>query len=85
MTVYLLHFSRPHHHARHYLGITDDLKSRLKQHRKGRGARLLAVIASHGISFTLARTWQGDKALERRLKNRKASPRLCPICKGGMA
>jgi hypothetical protein len=32
-TVYLLHFSAPYKHARHYTGWTDDLPGRLDQHR----------------------------------------------------
>jgi predicted GIY-YIG superfamily endonuclease len=79
-TVYLLHFSRPLHHARHYLGSTSDLDQRLNEHRSGQGARLLEVITDLGISFELARTWEGDRKPERRLKNRHNAPRLCPIC-----
>ena len=33
----------------------------------------------HG--FVIARTWNGGRDLERRLKNRKNSLRLCPICR----
>lgn len=80
-TVYLLHFQRPYRHARHYLGITTDLNARLADHAAGRGARLMEVISAAGIGFTLARTWQGTRALERQLKNRHNSGRLCPICR----
>jgi predicted GIY-YIG superfamily endonuclease len=81
MPVYLLHFSRRISHAGHYLGYADDLDSRLERHHAGNGARLVQVAAERGIGFILARTWKGDKALERRLKRQKASPRLCPICR----
>ena len=81
-TVYLLHFERRLHHAGHYLGSTDDLTRRLAEHRAGRGARLIEVITEAGIDFVLARTWQGDRNLERRLKRRKEAPRLCPLCQG---
>jgi predicted GIY-YIG superfamily endonuclease len=84
-TVYLLHFSTPYHHARHYLGFTDDLDARLADHRSGQGARLLSVIKDAGIAWTLARTWSGDRKFERKLKDRKATPRLCPICAGEKA
>jgi predicted GIY-YIG superfamily endonuclease len=77
----LLHFDTPYRHARHYLGYAADLDVRLAQHRAGRGARLVEVITEAGISFTLARTWEGDRTMERRLKNRHASPRLCPLCR----
>jgi predicted GIY-YIG superfamily endonuclease len=80
--VYLLHFSRPHHHARHYMGWTENLPARLKRHRAGNGARLIEVIIQNGNSFDLARIWtNADRAQERRLKNGHNSPLLCPICK----
>jgi hypothetical protein len=41
--VYLLHFSEPYQHARHYTGWTHDLDARLQLHRAGRGARLLPL------------------------------------------
>ena len=81
--VYLLHFEVPYRHAQHYLGWTEDLPTRLKDHRRGRGARLMEVIGAAGIGFTLARTWPGTRALERRLKNRGGHARLCPICQAG--
>jgi len=80
-TIYLLHFDRPYKHAKHYLGYTDDLESRLERHRAGNGARLVEVITQAGIGFVVARTWEGDKHLERKLKNRGSSVRFCLICK----
>jgi predicted GIY-YIG superfamily endonuclease len=82
-TIYLLHFARPYRHARHYLGFAEDLEQRLAQHRAGRGARLVQVVLGAGIGFEVARTWEGDRRLERRLKNQRNAPaRLCPICRG---
>lgn len=79
--VYLLHFNRRYRHAGHYLGYTTNLNKRLEQHRKGQGARLLEVIKGAGVGFMLVRTWsKGTRKLERRLKNGKNSPKLCPIC-----
>lgn len=78
--VYLLHFSRPFKHAKHYTGWTLDLDARLAEHAKGQGANLLRVIVAEGITWTLARTWTGDRFLERSLKQRGAG-RRCPICK----
>ena len=80
MTVYLLHFTTPYRHARHYLGSADDLESRLARHRAGNGARLVQVCADHGIDFVLARTWQGGREKERQLKRQKNGRKLCPIC-----
>lgn len=81
--VYLLHFSAPispRHSCQHYLGYAGDLASRLAEHKAGRGARLTQVALERGITWELARTWQGDRALERQLKNRKGARVLCPIC-----
>ena len=80
MTVYLLHFQKPYKHARHYLGFTDDLEQRLAAHRAGNGARLVEVITQAGIEFKLARTWNGGRDLERRLKKWHGGNRLCPLC-----
>jgi len=80
-TVYLLHFERPYKHARHYLGVTNNLEQRLRQHRNGKGARLMEVIKNAGISWTLATTWEGGKELEHRFKRWNNGCRLCPICK----
>lgn len=82
-TVYLLHFDRPisgKHTAQHYLGYADLLTFRLRDHAKGRGARLTQVAKERGIRWQLVRTWEGGRALERKLKNRKNAPALCPVC-----
>lgn len=86
---YLLHFIDPvtgtsqgYRHARHYLGHTEDLSSRLAEHRKGHGARLTQVVLEHGGSWVVARTWVGGRTLEAKLKSRHSGVRLCPICQG---
>ncbi len=79
---YLLHFDRPLAHALHYLGwAQDDIDARIETHRRGQGARLLAVLKREGIGWQLARTWPGaSRSFERRLKRlHKISP-YCPIC-----
>ena len=81
-TIYLIHFGRPLFHAKHYLGWTSNLKSRIRRHFQGHGSRLMAAILQAEIPITVARTWNGDRNLERKLKNQKNSPRLCPICSG---
>lgn len=81
-TVYLIHFDRPYRHAGHYLGFAVDVKARLAEHRRGTGARLMAVIVAAGIGWDLARTWErGTRTLERRLKRRGGHARLCPLCR----
>jgi predicted GIY-YIG superfamily endonuclease len=79
-TVYLLHFSAPYRHARHYTGWTDDLPARLAMHAAGHGARLIAVARAAGITFTLARTRPGSRADERAIKNAGGAVRYCPLC-----
>jgi predicted GIY-YIG superfamily endonuclease len=79
-TVYLLHFDRPYGHAAHYTGWTTDLSARLAEHANGHGARLLAVAKSVGIGWTLARTWNGTRAVERALKRQGGASRRCPLC-----
>lgn len=94
-TVYLLHLSAPlagalNQHGRpaaaHYLGWTHERspEARLSLHRAGRsGSVYMRQALREGITFELARTWQdADRNAERRLKNRKASARLCPLCAG---
>ncbi len=79
--VYLLHFSPPYKHAKHYMGFAEDIDRRIEQHRAGTGARLTQVAIDAGCRLILARIWPGaDRSTERRLKKRKESPRLCPIC-----
>lgn len=84
-TIYLLHFDAPFGHARHYLGWSANLEGRLRHHERGTGATLLRHVADAGISWKLARTWAGDRHLERRLKNRGGHARICPICREGCA
>jgi predicted GIY-YIG superfamily endonuclease len=84
--VYLIHFEQPYQHARHYLGFVDggeaELERRLECHRRGSGARLMAVITQAGIDWVLARTWpDATRTQERRFKKNGASTRLCPICR----
>jgi predicted GIY-YIG superfamily endonuclease len=92
MTVYLLHFDRAYvgtrrnpaaqrtQIAQHYLGYAGDVAARIERHRSGQGARLIEVITQAGIAFTLAATWPGGRAEERRLKRQHHAARLCPIC-----
>ena len=82
-TIYLLHFDRPYKHARHYTGWTgssESLTARLARHAAGDGARLLAVAHAAGITWQLARTWEGPRARERQLKRQGGASRHCPMC-----
>lgn len=87
-TVYLLHFDRPFGHSRHYLGSTDNLGRRIRQHGRVREipaegyVPFMARVAAEGIRFVVARLWKGDRREERRLKQQGSRARLCPICCG---
>lgn len=90
MTVYLLHADRPYIPAGcedrpwcwllHYLGSALDLDERVRTHRAGRGANVCLVWKRAGITFTLARTWDGMRAEERRIKRAYHFRRICPLC-----
>jgi predicted GIY-YIG superfamily endonuclease len=69
------------HTARHYLGYTRHLPSRMEAHLTGRRARFMQVARERRISWQISRVWPGDRTFERKLKNRKEAPRLCPICR----
>jgi predicted GIY-YIG superfamily endonuclease len=81
-TVYLWHFTQRYKYAAHYLGFASNLRKRLAAHDRGQGARLLEVVKAAGISWQLARIWEGGREQERKLKKQKNSVRLCPLCKG---
>lgn len=81
--VYLLHLDKPlpnSPHNRHYIGWCKDLAVRVQAHQTGHGSRFMAVAKGAGIGFVIARVWRGDRRFERKLKDRKNAPRLCPLC-----
>lgn len=83
--VYLLHFNSPiapgKHTCQHYIGFAEDVWARVDEHAKGQGARLTRVARERGIGFKVVRVWDNKgRVFERRLKNRKEAPRLCPYC-----
>lgn len=84
MAVYLLHFDEKIAHAQHYLGFSDKLDQRIKQHRRGKsGAGIVTEFFRRNIGFVVARVWEdGDRIFERHLKVKyKHTTRLCPVCK----
>jgi predicted GIY-YIG superfamily endonuclease len=79
--VYLIHLNEKFKGCQHYIGFTENLEARLKHHHSGTGARFLKAVKEAGIDFGVSRTWpEGDRKLERRLKNWKKVRQLCPIC-----
>jgi predicted GIY-YIG superfamily endonuclease len=86
-TVYLLHFSKPYYHARHYVGFTQNLDGRMKRHRCGKGSPLVEAAVRAGIKIFLARRWDNvTGAFERRVHDRHGKTKsICPICRGPKA
>lgn len=84
--VYLLHFSSPYKHAKHYVGWSKAIDKRINHHKHGTGARLPKAVIDAGLDLIIARVWEGqDKIFERRVHNYKKSYKLCPICSGEIA
>lgn len=73
--VYFIELSSPVgndvHSAQTYIGYANDgdWERRLKEHRQGKGSKMLAYAASVGIEFRVIMTMPGDRKLERGLKN----------------
>jgi predicted GIY-YIG superfamily endonuclease len=82
--IYLIHFSEPLSHARHYIGFVDgdidQVQARLAEHRAGWGAKILAECNRRGIAYDVVATRPGDRAEERRLKRYHKGSQICPIC-----
>lgn len=91
-TVYLLHFTEPYHHARHYVGWTgheqgrnpmDEVKDRLDFHLSGLGSPLVRAVHNRGIVVVVARVWENrTREYERGLHNRRPKSLFCPLCFG---
>lgn len=80
--VYLIHFEKKYFHAQHYIGfVYNDLDKRIKRHKRNRGAKLLKALNKANIKWHVVRVWDdADKEFERKLKNKKNSKTLCPLC-----
>jgi hypothetical protein len=49
----------------------------------GKGATILGVLNHYGIGWDVVQVWpNGDRQLERHLKNQKNARRYCPVCNG---
>ena len=81
--VYLIHFNEKLHHAQHYIGFVEkNLKQRIKKHKSNKGAKLLIAVNEKGIQWEVVKVWEeGDRSLERQLKNRKKARCFCPVCR----
>lgn len=79
--VYLIHFERPYHHARHYLGWTDNIAKRMREHANGQGSPLMRAVTLARIPWRVVYTEEGSRDLEKRYKSQKNASRLCPLCR----
>ena len=81
--VYLIHFEEKLHHVQHYIGFVEkNLKQRVKKHKNNKGAKLLIAVNLKGIQWEVVRVWEeGDRTLERKLKNCKKARCFCPVCR----
>ena len=88
--VYVLHFTggrlgtRGRNSAGHYVGWTPDgkLDERVREHRRGTGAKITAAAVARGLGLEVVATLPGDRTTERRLKRAGHVPeRLCPLCR----
>jgi len=76
-------------HAHHYVGVTNDLAKRMKEHGNGhqKSSPLVKELLRLGGTFQVAQLYcfgsnESEAHLEeRRIKRRKETPRLCSICK----
>jgi hypothetical protein len=91
--IYLIHFDTPFGAGRpplgvaqHYLGWCGpgQLQDRISEHRAGSGARLLHHVNNAKINWRVVRLWEGDRHLERALKNH-GHARRCPVCNPRLA
>lgn len=89
--VYLLAFYKDGRHVRygssargsalHYCGWARNIAARIKRHRQGVGARLVAAVIAAGYEARLVAVWDGqDRAYERKLKQRHNLGDFCPVC-----
>jgi hypothetical protein len=85
--LYLLHFTVPRFHARHYLGSSYELLNRLQSHATGQGACLTRALFEDQETWTLAAVYvprstctMTIRELERLAKQRKNGSMYCPLC-----
>jgi hypothetical protein len=67
------------------LGWSADVCKRFAQHKSARGAVETRKAIAEGLKLTLAQTWRGTPADERRIKEERRRVRrgfasLCPFC-----
>lgn len=84
--IYFLHIDPPLSHAKHYVGWTSDtdVTRRVKKHLNQTGShpsKLVGAALRAGRTVTLAGTIEGDRHLEKKIKNSGHTARYCPACR----
>lgn len=81
--IYILQLDHPlgtsKHTAQFYIGYAanrETLQRRIEYHRLGKGSRFTQAAVERGIPIHLIAILEGDKSEERRLKNKKNTPRI---------
>lgn len=81
-TVYVLHLQPAYRHAGHYVGWTAGVvEDRLATHLQGAGSPLIRAAVAVGVEVSIAATYPGTRALERRLKRWHKTRQFCPTCR----
>jgi len=86
MSVYILHFAEKLHNAQHYVGCTNNIERRMREHLHcySGGSKLVRAVVKRGTEVILAKVYPyGDRNLEKRIKAIKKTSLICPICLKG--
>ena len=62
-TVYLIHFDKNLCHAQHYIGWSENVEERCKQHKAGTGAKIIAAINELNIGWKVVRVWENQSPM----------------------
>jgi predicted GIY-YIG superfamily endonuclease len=80
--VYVIHLERPMGGKSHYTGFTQDrhtLENRIRSHRSGTGAKMLADANGLGIRWRVVRLFR-VLAFKDEKRVKRYAKFLCPIC-----
>lgn len=81
--VYLLHFSRPYEHVRHYVGVArclEEIERIVADPSTHTRSPLLRRAQAAGITFALGRTWLGGDARAAQIRYWNNNRRYCDAC-----
>lgn len=85
--LYVIHFDHKRHHAQHYMGASNNLFQRLKDHATGRAAKLTKALWEDSEEWELAAIYKPKPTvttpifdLETKAKRAHATITFCPLC-----